>query len=57
MKSCRLFYSINKNLVLWARSELFGYVDDGRYLNPKHENRNPKQYGAISLDNPMVAGF
>ena len=27
-----------------ARSELFGYADDGSSLNPKYEIRNPKQY-------------
>ena len=27
---------VMKNLVLWARSEIFGYADGGSYLNPKH---------------------
>jgi hypothetical protein len=34
-------------LVFWARSEIFGYADGGRYLNPKHKIRNPKQYRMI----------
>jgi hypothetical protein len=33
-----------QNLVLWARSEIYGYAEGGSYLNPKHEIRNPKQY-------------
>ena len=39
----RDMYSINENLVLWARSEIIAPTL-GKSLNPKHEIRNPKQY-------------
>jgi hypothetical protein len=39
------YYSINENLVLWARSEIIGSaVLDKELLNPKHEIRKTKQY-------------
>ena len=45
--SCRILkkpilqtiYSSNKNLILWARSEILGYAEGGSRLNPKHEIR------------------
>ena len=35
---------MNNILVLWARSEPFGYTDFYNCLNSKHEIRNTKQY-------------
>jgi hypothetical protein len=40
-----VLYSINENLVLWARSEIIGSAGlNKELLNPKHEIRKAKQY-------------
>jgi hypothetical protein len=43
-------YSINEDLVLWARSEIIdSALFNNEFLNPKHEIRKPKQYRMTNI--------